>query len=351
MFEPEISARRRLIATLLFAFVALGAVGTTIATLSRLSNLPRTTDASIEAEILHISAGLPGRIMEMAVHENDSVSKGQLLFKLEDTTYRLLRDQSQAHLDATVAALADTTRLSSATAENAATAKAEIERAQTNLDLAEATVARLTPLAADGITSQQTLDVAVTAAADAKVSLVVAQQTARAASNLIKSTDALKAEVRAAEAALALAELNLSRTEVRAPFDGKITGLTVTEGTWVLPEAPVFTLIDIHSWHAVGFFKETELAAIRSGQPVRVRVQSNPDVVLAGQVDSIGWGVLSTDGLTVNGLLPFVPTSTNWVRLAKRYPVRVSFEGETPEWLRVGASATLALQPLTSEDE
>lgn len=350
MFEPEISASRRLIATILFVFVAVGAVGTSYFTLSTLSNLPRTTDASIEAEILHISAGLPGRIAILAVHENDSVVAGQLLFQLEDTTYRLLRDQSQAHLDATIAALADTARISSATEENAATARAEIDRAQTNLNLADATVARLTPLAADGITSQQSLDVALTAAADAKVSLVVAQQTARAASNLIKSTDALEAEVRAARAALALAELNLSRTEVHAPFDGKITGLTITEGTWVLPEAPVFTLIDTHSWHAVGFFRETDLAAIGAGQAVRVRVQSNPDTVLTGRIESIGWGILSTDGVTLGGILPFVPTSTNWVRLAKRFPVRVSLDGELPDWLRVGASATLALQPETSDD-
>ena len=143
MFEPEISRKRRLIATLLFVGVALGALITTWVSLSKIDDLPRTTDASVEAEVVHISSGLPGRIVKLAVRDNESVTKGQLLFSLEDTTYRLLRDQSAAQLEVAVAALNDATRLSKATEENAATAKVEIQRAQSLLNLAETTVARL----------------------------------------------------------------------------------------------------------------------------------------------------------------------------------------------------------------
>jgi multidrug efflux system membrane fusion protein len=344
LFEPEISPRRRLVATLIFVIMAFGALFTTYLTLGQLNHLPRTTDASIEAEVVRISSGLPGRIVKLAVRDNDTVKKGQLLFSLEDTTYRLLRDQAAAQLDVAQAVLADATRLSKATQENASTAKVEIQRAESLLKLAETTVNRLKPLAADGITSQQELDAALTAEANARVSLQEAQNTARSAKYLVKSTTALEAEVRTAKAALALAEHNLSRTQIRAPFDGKITGLTVTEGTWVLPEMPVFTLIDTSSWHVVGFFRETDLSAISPGQSVRIRVQSNPDVVLHGKVRSIGWGVLSTDGLTLKGTLPFVPTSTNWVRLAKRFPVKISLDTTSTEWLRMGASATVALE-------
>ena len=348
MFEPEISLPRRVIATIIFIAVALGALITTYVSWGRISNLPRTTDASVSAEVVHIAAGLPGRISLLAIHENDEVSKGQLLFKLEDTTYRLLRDQASAELEVALAALDDAIRLSKVSEENAATAIAEITRAEANLELAEATVTRLEPLAADGITSQQALDTAHTAVLDAGVSLTVAQQSARAAKYLITSTDALQAQVRVAEAALALAQHNLSLTEVRAPFEGKITGLEIAEGTWVLPEAPIFTLIDSSNWYVVGLFRETDLSAFSHEQPVRVRVQSNPDIVLEGRVDSIGWGVLSEDEVTINGILPYVPSSTNWVRLAKRFPVRVSIDSSSADWLRMGASATLVLQPVNT---
>jgi len=341
------SKKQRVIATVLFVFVALGAAISTTITLHRISDLPRTTDASIEAETVHVSSGLPGRIVKLAVEDNEQVTKGQLLFEIDDTTYRLLRDQAAAQLEVALAALDDATRLSKATSTNAETAKEEIQRAQSLLDLANATVARLKPLAAEGITSQQEFDVALTAAANARVSLNAAKNTAHAANYLIKSTSALKAAVKTAKAGLALAEHNLSRTKIRAPFDGKITGLTITEGTWVLPGIPVFTLIDTSSWHVVGFFKETELASISKGQPVRVRIQSNPDTVIHGNVESIGWGVLSTDALTIKGKLPFIPTSSNWVRLAKRFPVKVALDTSDKtlnSYLRVGASATLALE-------
>lgn len=262
IFESEISKMRRLIAALLFITMTAAAIFTTYLVMTKVHHLPRTDDASVEAEMVPIAAGLSGRISKLAVKENDSVKKGQLLFKLEDTNYRLLRDQSAAQLDATLAALRDAAKLNLATKDNAASATNEIDRAQTNLDLAKATVKRLEPLAADGITSQQTLDVARTALTDAEVSLKVAQRTAHAATYLIKSTDALEAEVRVAKAALALAEHTLSRTEIHAPFDGKITDLNISEGSWVLPEIAIFTLIDTSSWHLVGFFRETDLAKI-----------------------------------------------------------------------------------------
>lgn len=346
IFESEISKMRRLIGALLFIGMTAGAVFTSYLVMTKTSQWPRTDDASVEAELVHIAAGLPGRIVELAVKENDSVKKGQLLFKLEDTNYRLLRDQSAAQLDATLAALRDASKLNLVTKENAASATAEIDRARTNLNLADSTVKRLEPLAADGVTSQQTLDVARTALADAKVSLTVAQRTAHAAAYMIKSTDALEAEVRVAKAALALTEHTLSRTEIRAPFDGKVTGLKISEGSWVLPELAIFTLIDTSSWHVVGFFRETDLAKITPGQSVRVRVEAQPDTPLEGRVESIGWGVMSTDSLTLNGVLPFVSTSTDWVRLAKRFPVRISFDdaASASEWLRVGASASVVLE-------
>ena len=72
-------------------------------------------------------------------------------------------------------------------------------------------------------------------------------------------------------------------------------------------------------------------------------VLSNPEEALRGVVKSVGWAVLSSDALEIKGKLPFVAQTTNWVRLAKRFPVHIEFEGPTPDYLRIGASATVAL--------
>lgn len=349
MFDPEISTHRRITGTVIFFLVAIAATVSTWMMLSRIDTLPRTDDASIGAEIAHISAGVPGQLGSVDVAENARVSKGQLLFAIEPESYRLQRDQAQAQVDAARAALADAGRAARATAKNASSAEAEIDRAQSNLKLAEATVARLEPLAADGVASQQMLDEARTVAEGARVSLQVAQQTAGAADDLVANTEVLQAEVRAAETVLALAEHQLARTKVVAPFDGFVTGLTATAGNWVLPEQPVLSLIDETTWHVEAYFRETDLAAIAPEDKVRVRVLSHPQTRLTGQIDSVGRGVIGTEAIEIGGALPFVVRSTDWVRLARRFPVRIVITDPLPDFLRVGASATVTLSAETDQ--
>lgn len=336
---------RRIIGVVLFLCVVVGAVLTTWSVLKTLSVLPRTTDAAISAETVKISAGVPGRIVEILVRENDSVAAGDLLFSLDDTALKIMRDQAQALVDVANAALDDAERVSLAGQENALSAEAEIQRAETNLELATKTVDRIAPLAEDGIASQQVLDEARTAQAGAQVSLDVAKQTARASNDLISNTASLAATLRVAQAELALAEHNISLTKVFAPVSGKVTGLIASAGAWVLPEFPLFTLIDTETWFVEGYFRETDIAEIALGQPIQVSILATPKSVVTGHVDSIGWGIQGADAITLPGQLPFIPQTTDWVRLAKRYPVRVKLEPPYLPNLRLGASAALVLLP------
>lgn len=342
-FEERQTGWKRTLAYALFVAVALGAVTTSWLTLSHLSKLPRTTNALISADVAQIAFGLPGQVLAVHVDDDQAVKKGQLLLELDPTTYALLRDQAAAQVAAAQAAIRDAQGVVKAEKANAESAKAEIVRAKTNLSLAQNTVARLEPLAIQGITSEQSLEVAQSAAADAEVSLRVAEQMSSAANSLIKSTDSLDAALQASEAALAIAEHMLARTRIKAPFDGKISGLNIVAGTWVVPDIPVMSLIDDNSWYTEAFFPETELNAITQGQNAKVWVLSNSETALNGTIVSIGWGVQTIDAISLAGQVPFVAQTTDWVRLAKRYPVRIAFEGPVPDFLRVGASATVAL--------
>ncbi|MXU66049.1 HlyD family efflux transporter periplasmic adaptor subunit [Oceanomicrobium pacificus] len=343
MLEPDITPGQKRAGWVLFAVALIAALVLLAIVLTDIDRRPRTNDASVGAEVIHVTAGVPGRIARLDVAENDAVEEGAPLFALDDTAYRLQRDQAAAQVAAAQAALADAERAARATAQNAGSAADEVARAEQNLALAEATVARLEPLAADGIASRQTLDEARTAAADARVSLDVARKTAGAARDLVSNTDALAAELRAAEAVLAVAEHRLSQTEVAAPFSGYVSGLQAGVGSWVLPEQPVLVLIDDASWHVEAYFRETELAAIAPGMVAHVRVLSDAGEVLTGRVASIGRGVQTSDALAVQGLLPFVPRSTDWVRLARRYPVRIALDAPLPPFLRLGASASVTI--------
>ncbi|PRY20475.1 multidrug efflux system membrane fusion protein [Aliiruegeria haliotis] len=343
MLEPDITKGQRWAGRAIFAVAAGVSLVLTVIVLMQVDRRPGTNDASVGAEVIHVTAGVPGKIRDLAVAENDAVEAGAPLFALEDTAYRLQRDQAAAQIEAARAALADAERTARATAQNAGSAADEINRAEQNLALAEATVARLEPLAADGIASKQSLDEARTAAADARVSLDVARKSATAAEELVTNTDAIAAELRAAEALLASAEHTLAQTKVVAPVAGFVTGLQAGVGTWVLPEQPALALIDRDSWHIEAFFRETDIAAIEPGMAARVRVLSHSGTVLTGRVDSVGRGVQTTDSLELQGVLPIVPRSTDWVRLARRFPVRITLDPPLPSFLRLGASASVTI--------
>lgn len=340
--EP-LEPRKRYLGWAVFAGIVVSALASTWAVLANLSDKPRSTDAFIAAEVANISAGVPGQISAVHVGENDLVAEGDLLFEIDPSNYQLEKAQAEANVAAIQAAIREAERAIKAESANAISAAAEIERATQNLSLAQATVERLRPLVEQGIASQQSLDEAETAAADAAVSLQVATQTAKAADELVKTTDVLNANLAAAQAALAISEHMLSRTQIFAPFDGKAVGVSIVAGEWVLPDAPVLSLINDASWYAEAFFKETELAEIRHGIPATIWILSNPDQPIAGTVRSVGWGVQTQDALELGSLLPFVPPTTDWVRLAKRYPVHIELEAPFPDFLRVGASATISL--------
>ena len=142
---------------------------------------PSTDDATIDADVIHIAAAVGGRIAAIAVTENMQVAKGDLLFQIDPLPYQLALAQTQADLELAEAAL-DTQRRVLSTQRSAATvARAQVQRAVSNLELASRTVQRLTPLAAQGFVPAQQLDQAQTVAGDAVTSLAQAREQQAAA--------------------------------------------------------------------------------------------------------------------------------------------------------------------------
>jgi multidrug efflux system membrane fusion protein len=141
---------------------------------------------------------------------------------------------------------------------------------------------------------------------------------------------------------VALAERNLRLTEVRAPCDGVITGLSTVAGEYGEAGHPLFTIIDTERWYAVGNFRETELGRLRPGQHARVYVMTDPNAPLDAVVDSIAAGVSPDEGLTLAGL-PRVPRSLSWVRIAQRFPVRLVLRTPAAGLVRLGASAVIVI--------
>lgn len=228
--------------------------------------------------------------------------------------------------------------------------KAAVERSRAQANQATDTLHRLEPLLAHGYTSAEDVDRARTAqrAAQAELNAAMLQaqqaQQAQQAAAAVSGVDALVAQRAEVSAQIAIAELNLEFTEVRAPFDGRVAALHTTVGQFASALKPVFTLIDTRHWYVVANFRETDLKGVRAGIPATVYLMSDTGKRFEGTVDSIGYGVLPDDGGVVLEGLPRVQRSINWVHVSQRFPVKIAVQNPGPALFRVGTSAVATLR-------
>jgi multidrug efflux system membrane fusion protein len=312
----------------------------TVALFSR----PTTDDATIDADIVHVAPAVGGRIIALAVQENALVHKGDLLFQIDPVPHRRALEQAVANLDVARATLETQRRFVATQLSNAQIAGEQTGRAWTNYDLATRTAGRLRPLTDKGYVPQQQFDQAEVAAHDAATSLRQAREQANAATRAIDTVAATEASVRAATAALALAQRALDDTTVRAPHDGRIVGLTISTGEMVIPSQALFTLVNTEEWFASANFRETDLGDMAVGDCATVFSMIDRSRPIKGVVDGIGTGVLTADRVNLPRSVPYVEPQLNWVRVTHRFPVRVKLERPPDVLVRLGASAIVEVR-------
>ena len=305
---------------------------------------PSSDDASIDAEVVHIASNVSGRLLELKVEENAKVKKGELLFRLDPETYELAAEQAQANLQIAVDALDTRRRTVTSEMLNAKIAADQQKRAMTNYALTLRTTERLKPLAGKAYVPAQEFDRAQTTQRDAETSLEQAKSQRAAAETNIGNDKGALAAVRAAEAALAIAQKALRDTEVYAPQEGRIVGLSIREGEMIAPSQSLFTLISTEAWHAVANFRESDLPSIKEGDCATVYTMIDRSRPIRGTVDGIGWGVMDTDRINIPRSAPWVEKSLNWVRVAQRFPVRIILDAAPEGLMRLGASAVVQIK-------
>ena len=308
----------------------------------RLDRRPRTDDAYLDADLVHMAPDVSGRIIQLNIRNNQFVRAGDVLFVIDPEPFRLEVEQARAQVRGLEAQLSIATDQVASQNTRADVATTGIGSAQAQLSLANSTVGRLEPLLSRGFVTAEQVDQARTAARTAMISVQQARQQAQEARQGVSSIAPTEQQLAAARAGLSLAERNLRLSAVRAPCDGRITGLEIAAGEFASAGHPLVTIIDTEHWYAIGNFRETELTGLHEGQHARIFVMSAPGQVLGGAVESLGWGVAPDESLTIGGL-PHVARSLSWVRIAQRFPVRVLVDHPPPELMRLGASAVIVI--------
>jgi membrane fusion protein, multidrug efflux system len=295
-----------------------------------------TDDAYVQAARTMVSADVSGRVVAVAVHDNERVSRGQILFQLDDKTFRIAVEEAKAALAAE--------RLKVQAMQATYNQKlADLKAAEETLAYQQREHERQRQLVATGNAPRSTFDQVQNAMHVARQKVVSAQ------SELANMLAQLGGDpgrpvdehpmVRKAQAALEQAEYDLERTVVRAPSNGIVTKVEQLQvGSYVNAAAPVFPMISDRVWIEANF-KETELTHMRPGQTATVVIDTFPDAVIDATVESLSPGT----GLTFS-LLPAENATGNWVKVVQRLPVRLSLANPPADLpLHAGLSATVEI--------
>jgi len=341
---PEAGKHRRTW-VIAVAVLAVGAIGYA---LGFADTYPRTDDAFAQADAIGVASQVAGRIVTLEVKDNASVKKGDILFTIDDRPYRFEAERLHAQLATLEHQIVLTQRQVDAQKYAALASAANVQRAEQSAAQRESTLSRMEPLLKGEFVTQEQIDQARTARDTAASELQAAMLDHKRAVSAVSGVDALVAQKKELEAAIAHAEYQLEQTVVRAPFDGRVVDLDIAEGEFASVGKPLFTLIDTQTWYVIANFRETELPRMRPGTHMRVYLMIDPQRKFEGVVDSIGWGVLPDEGGSAQGL-PKVPKSINWVHVAQRFPVRIRVLEPSSDLFRIGASAVAVVAPKSGD--
>jgi len=245
-------------------------------------NFQSTDDAYTTTHVHEISARVAGYVETVNVDDNEFVKAGQTLAMLDQPDFKVALEQAKAQV---------------------LQRRADIDQAQATFDRAKLDYDRATDLYHGKVISKAEFDSATA--------------TFKANSASVESA---KANLAAAEAAEKNAELQLSYTTIVAPADGVIAKKTVETGHHIQPGQALMAVVERNVW-VLGNFKETQLARMRVGQHVDVKIDSVPGHTFSAHIDSLQPGTGSTFAL-----LPPDNATGNFTKIVQRVPVKIVFD-------------------------
>ena len=355
---------------------------------------PRTDDATVRANSIAFAPEVEGRVVSLRVQDNQIVHKGDILFVIDPRPFEYALTQAKAD-QATLEGQIDDERRHIAVEQSAvgtATAgvtgsqsgisaaqssylasRAAVERAaaaqssaQAQLHFAQNDYDRIAPLLVKHYVTVQQVDQAQTVLNVARQSYQEASsqllQAQAQESMALATSESANANFKASQSKLGearhtvdnlvtlmserpnraakveQAQLNLQWCYVRAPFDGYVTDMNISQGAYAHVGTPLFTLIDTTTWWVLADYRESKLKHIQPGMHVEVYLMEHPTRRFDGIVDSVGRGIFPEDGGVTDGF-PAVDRTLNWVHLSARFPVRIRVINPDPNLFRIGATA------------
>ena len=255
-----------------------------------------TDDAFVEGHVITVAPRVAGIVLHLNIEDNLEVKKGDLLLEIDPNDYEAKLKETKAKLEEAKAALINSEH--------------QVIKSFSDLDFAQADYERYSKMYKKGISSKQDYDAS-------KNKLTAAQSNNNSAK---AAYDEINASIKRLEAEVEQDELNLSYTKIYAAQDGMITNRTVEEGNYIQVAQPLFAIVPEKMW-VVANFKETQIANMKKGQPVSIKIDTYSGKKFKGEVDSIQRSTGARQSL-------FPPENAvgSYVKIVQRVPVKIIFK-------------------------
>jgi membrane fusion protein (multidrug efflux system) len=310
-----------------------------------------TDNAYVESDISAISPKIAGYIHRLNVADNQQVRAGDVLVVIDDRDFAARVAEARAAVAGSQAAIASVDRKIELQAALIDQASATVESAEAERARAQPEYERYKKMVASNIVAKSDFDrtAADLRKAEAELTRAKAELTAQRGQLVVLQAEREEALAKLAQdqATLAVAEIDLDNTIIRAPVDGVVGNKAVELGQYVRAGSQIMALVPLPSVHVVANFKETQLERMRPGQRVEISVDAYPDVTLQGSIESFA----PASG-AVFSLLPPENATGNFTKIVQRVPVRIAVPDDNPlaGLLRPGLSVEVRIDTRTTED-
>ncbi len=289
-----------------------------------------TDDAFVEGRAHPISSRLAGNVAELLVADNQEVAAGQPILRLDARDFEVARRQARAALTEAEAGVPQAEALlaqaqAQLRASEANVSQAQAQRTKAGLDFARSQQLFQSPRS--GVISRADFDAAQAAFDVTRATTLSAEAAKEAAAAAVRSAEAAlassRARVETATASLAQADLQLSYATIPAPAAGRVGKRTVEAGQRLSPGQQVLAVVGRETW-VVANFKESQLSAMRAGQPVTVTIDAIEGKTFIGRVDSFSPGTGAKFAL-----LPPDNATGNFTKIVQRVPVKIVLDADS----------------------
>ncbi len=263
-----------------------------------------TDDAYVDTTTVSVSPKVSGQIVKVLVKDNQAVKAGDVVAVIDKVDYQVKLEQATAAYEKALL--------------NQQNAHANLNAANSEIELARKDVERYQNLYKAGAVSKQTLDRAVTNLESIQAKQTTAEQSIFS-KDPSKSAKVADADLNVLKAQKKAAELALEYTDIIAPIDGTVSNKKVEVGMMVQPGTPLFVIVPHDVW-VVANYKETQIRGMKKGMPVDIKIDTYPNKVFKGKIDSIQ----RSSGAKAS-LFPPENAVGSFVKIVQRIPVKIVF--------------------------